>query len=154
MTELIRRPFEIFFDILDAIGAWVGIIVGLPFRVLKRTDRIFILLDAIRYLLPHRMLGLLCRSIAEERAGNYAQASLAVNHIVTEMEKRWDVEKLSTGQLQLMVRLFTRLLRLQILAGRIDDGTQTVIRANAILGVAYLPDFQGFDVKIAHIVII
>lgn len=147
-----RLVINIFFEMIEAIGLFFSLILIQPIMILRNMNRIKRLGWYVRFLLPRGLAASTLRAGIDRALGNHELAAGTLSYVLAVLEKEKLPEDHQAPFVQMMMVLYTNLVRLYLAASRIDDATHVIVRASSHLKMDALPEFPDFDIRIAHIV--
>ena len=152
MLKVYKDIVVVVMDVMEAVGLLLCSILASPFFFLRSSRGALAFVWSIKALVPRGLLAAAVRAGLDEKLGNHEQAAATYNQLVRMIESEETRYKAEDPKGRVMTDLYSRLLRLHLENGRMDDATLVMIRAHRFLGIDSLPVAPEFDIKTAHIV--
>ena len=144
---------NIFTDLLySAVLSFISILL-FPFILFLGTSFSHII-HLIKVLLPMGLLSYFLKLCINFKLGRYSLVCSKLEELISVVKNNLDEASLDVKdeKLQLLFDLYSFLAYSYLAQGNIESASDTLIKANAVLGVKHLDNMYNFDVSTAYIV--
>ena len=141
--------------LLDAVEA---VLLALCFTIVAPWSSLRAILNpgmTFRYilvLLPNGLMSAYMRAMVDFKLGRADRAISTLEGVLALQEEQVFAGVISPRKILVMDNLYSRVTRLYLRLGHVDEAALAIIRAHKVTGTSKLPGLKDLDVKTAHII--
>lgn len=151
--KIINRITSVVLDFFESVGLLVCLLLSSPLLFFRKMEFFSRCYWSLVYLLPNGLISSMIRANLDKRLGNYDQAAYIYLRALDLFEKKYaESEDESKSLSNFLIHLYSSLINIYLVSGRIDDASRAVIRAHNEIGIENLPGLHDLDVKTSHII--